>query len=573
MGFLKVVATDLDGTLTTGGVVPADVTAALAAVRLDNVRSLLVTGRTRAELERSFPGLACTFDAVVAENGAVLATRSESRLLASPVEAALEQALSDRGVHVVRGEVLLACSADCAAAAAEEIGRLGLDAQLVHNRGALMILPAGVSKGTGLRAALVELGLSAHNTIAFGDAENDLALLEVAEIGVAVANAVPSLRAHADLVLDEPGPEGITRLLSGPLLIGADRLCPARRRLPVGTFDDGSPALLPGSQANILIAGPSGYGKSYLGGLLVEAWVQAEYRVLVIDPEGDHNGLAELRDTCVVGADSPLPAPAEVVERLIRRSVVLDLSQLTLADKVQYSRRILQAADLSRALRGLPHWVLIDEAHLLIPDPDFAAQLQRLAGRGEALVTYQPETLPDEVAALIDITMTVPATDRRHGTVHPCPPRVTLEIEGQLRGFTATGRRTRHARHRHKYANAELAPHQRFHFRTQESTPAVVAANLTEFVSRVAAIDRDVLDYHLARGDFSRWITGTLQDTELGQHIALIEHDARAAHELSVEHARQRLTDAVSTRYFMTAGEAAPNLIDLTGTVGADESA
>ena len=62
-----------------------------------------------------------------------------------------------------------------------------------------MILPAGVTKGSGLLEALGELGLSQHNTIGVGDAENDHSLLEVCEIGVAVANAVDAIRAHADV--------------------------------------------------------------------------------------------------------------------------------------------------------------------------------------------------------------------------------------------------------------------------------------------------------------------------------------------------------------------------------------
>jgi len=407
MGFFKAVAADLDGTLTSGGAVPAEVRSAFSSLRSDNVRSLLVTGRTRAALDREFPGLSSTFDAVIAENGAVIASRNGSRLLASPVEPALVQALSGRGIQVDVGEALLACDGAAAAAVTEEIGRLGLDTQVVHNRAALMILPAGVSKGTGLRAGLAELGLSPHNTLAVGDAENDLALLDVAEIGVAVSNAVPSLKAHADMVLQEPGRMGIVGLLTGPLLTGNEPFCPARRWVRIGAFDDESPALVTGSQANILVAGPSGYGKSYVAGLLAEAWILADYRVLVIDPEGDHSGLAQLRETRLVGADGPLPAPVALVNDLLISSVVVDLSQLTLNEKTRYARQVLEAADLARTDRGIPHWIVIDEAHLLVPDPNFVGQLQRLAGRGEVLVTYLSEALPEQVGALVDITISV----------------------------------------------------------------------------------------------------------------------------------------------------------------------
>ena len=50
---------------------------------------------------------------------------------------------------------------------------LGLELDVIFNKGAVMILPAGVNKGTGLEAALKELQLSAHNVVGVGDAEND----------------------------------------------------------------------------------------------------------------------------------------------------------------------------------------------------------------------------------------------------------------------------------------------------------------------------------------------------------------------------------------------------------------
>ena len=179
-----------------------------------------------------------------------------------------------------------------AATVIEVIGELGLDCQMVRNRAALMVLPAGVTKGTGLGSVLTELNLSAHNTIAVGDAENDLSLFGMAEIGAAVANAVPSVRQHADLVLDEDDGAGVAALLTGPYLSGARRWCPPRRWVEIGTFDDGTPAQIPGSQAGSWSSGHAGSGKSYLVGLMAERWILAGYCVLVIDPEGDHARIA-----------------------------------------------------------------------------------------------------------------------------------------------------------------------------------------------------------------------------------------------------------------------------------------
>ena len=183
---------------------------------------------------RCFPDLAARFDAVVTENGAVLRTRSGERRLCDPVDPAVEKALADRGVATPRGQVLVAVDGRDAGIAVEVIAQLGLDCQVVHNRAAAMILPARVTKGSGLLSALDELGLSAHNVVAVGDAENDLGLLQVAEVGVAVANAVPSLTEHADLVLDRADGVGVSDLLTGRLLAGHGRLCPGRHWVQIG---------------------------------------------------------------------------------------------------------------------------------------------------------------------------------------------------------------------------------------------------------------------------------------------------------------------------------------------------
>jgi len=121
-------------------------------------------------------------DIVIAENGAVLAGGGEQRVLAAPVPGELDAALAARGVAFRRGEVLLACDGAAEPVVLGEVRRLGLECQLVRNRGALMVLPSGVSKGAGLAEGLAELGISCHNAVAIGDAENDHSLLAAAEL-------------------------------------------------------------------------------------------------------------------------------------------------------------------------------------------------------------------------------------------------------------------------------------------------------------------------------------------------------------------------------------------------------
>ena len=59
----------------------------------------------------------------------------------------------------------------------DTIRDLGLELQVIFNKGAVMVLPAGVNKASGLAAALADLGLSPHNVVGVGDAENDHAFL------------------------------------------------------------------------------------------------------------------------------------------------------------------------------------------------------------------------------------------------------------------------------------------------------------------------------------------------------------------------------------------------------------
>lgn len=548
MWFFRAVALDLDGTIAVGDQVTAEVLAAVDEARQDRAM-LLVTGRVERELDRVFPGLIDHFDAVVTENGAVLTrpgSPRETRLLHEPTDLAVDSALADRGVALDRGLVLVAINGRDAAAAVEVITSLGLDHQVIHNRAHAMILPAGVTKGSGLRTALAALGLNAHNAVAVGDAENDLTLLRAAELGAAVANAVPSLAEHADLVLDRPDGAGVAHLLRSPLLAGRDTLWPPRRHVTIGSLDDGTPALVPGSQASVLITGESGAGKSYLAGLLAERWMDAGYSVLVIDPEGDHLGLAERPDVHLVDAAVALPRPHGLLALLGRHdvSVVLDLSALSDQAQVDYLGRLAPAISAERLRHGVPHWVIYDEAH---QQAWLAQSAQVAAGAGSCRVTWRPELLDAGAIQGTDLVIHVgqaaPAT--RRGIL-----RATMDINGAERPFVVGRRGSDHVRHQHKYASAPLPPSRRFYFHDQSSTDtSAPASTLEEFRDRIGQVDAATVDYHASRGDFSRWVSGALADDVLARELAHIERDLGTRHAAAIEDARQQIRQAVQDRY------------------------
>ncbi|OBI63016.1 HAD family hydrolase [Mycobacterium sp. E796] len=545
MAFFKVVAVDFDGTLTSGGNLAPEAVEAIDRARRDGLAMVLVTGRIGAELHAEFPQIADHVDALVLENGAVVVIDGQTHALAGPVDQGLDQALATRNVPYRRGEVLVAVDGEHAATVVEVIGELGMDYQIIRNRSALMVVPAGITKGTGLGALLAKMNLSPHNTVAVGDAENDLSLLNLAEVGAAVANAVSSVRRIADVVLDQPDGAGVAALLNQPYLSGAQRWCPPRRWVGVGTFDDGATARLPGSQGRILVTGPAASGKSYLLGLLAEQWILADYCVLVIDPEGDHLQLQQLNQVQVLDGGHRLPEPAEVVNALHpSSSVVVDLSGLAEPSKSEYVRRLRSTAEAHREQHGFPHWVIYDEAHLLGGDEE--AHWARRGGY--VLCSFAPAALPAHEIDNSDVAITLACTDIAADIA--ARRRATIRFgSGPSRGFNIAERHTAHVRHRHKYADVRLPPERRFYFHTTNGESIAAAASMHDFCSAVRHLDQQALEYHLERGDFSHWLEGTIADKDLAVRVAAWEDEMEAHRAADVERIRDQLVQAVEKRY------------------------
>src|ERR1700722_20612991 len=121
--YFRAVATDYDGTLADGRVKP-DTLAALAEARARQIRVIVVTGRIMTELQAVFPDAWDHVDAIVAENGAVLASPAGVRLLAAPVGRSVSAGLAARGVAHRSRQVLVACAAADAPTASEGVPHL-----------------------------------------------------------------------------------------------------------------------------------------------------------------------------------------------------------------------------------------------------------------------------------------------------------------------------------------------------------------------------------------------------------------------------------------------------------------
>ncbi len=89
----------------------------------------------------------------------------------------------------------------------------GKAAMVYSNPRMLEFLPPGASKGAGVLRLLEELAIDPAEMIAFGDADNDIEMLEVAGIGVAMGNAMAGPRAVADYITDSNNADGVARAL------------------------------------------------------------------------------------------------------------------------------------------------------------------------------------------------------------------------------------------------------------------------------------------------------------------------------------------------------------------------
>lgn len=569
---LFALALDYDGTIARDDRLDPAIRDAIAVIRTHGVTVLLATGRILEEL-RQVAGELHFVDSVIAENGAVVhfPESGHTSLLAPEIPPAFLAELARRGIAHRVGQSLVDAAAADAPQILDVIRALELPLVLIFNKGRVMTLPQGISKGTGLHVALDTLRLSARNTLAIGDAENDHELLRLAEVGAAVPWASPALRAIADLTL--PG-DGLPAVAAYVLELAGTGVLPAaaqgRRRLLLGYGEDGREFWLAARGRNVLIAGDTKSGKSWVAGLLCEQLILHGYCVCVIDPEGDYRSLEALPGVTLLGGEDPPPSPRDLMHalRYPDRSVVIDLSRLPQDAKIPYIRGILPAVNQLRRRTGLPHRIVIDEAHYFLHDGNTDGLLD-LERNGYTVVTYCASRLPEALLESTDVMIVtcesnpaeIEALYRRceqcgagdaeewqvlrrlrPGQAVALP--ITAESEGHLRLFTVASRLTPHVRHRQKYVDVPVSEPRAFVF---THAPVMLRARtLRQFVRELERSAPRALEPFVVRGDFSRWIKDVFGDHALANDLSVIEARHRA---MPTPHTIPDLVDAIRARY------------------------
>jgi hypothetical protein len=317
-----------------------------------------------------------------------------------------------------------------------------------------------------------------------------------------------------------------------------------RRRLCLGRRHTGEPATLTVRGRNILIAGEPGSGKSYLAGTICEQLILQRYSVAVLDPEGDYRSLGELPDVTVLGGDDPPPRVREIMQALRHpgESIVIDLSRVPMPEKQDYVRSVLPVLAQERRTSGLPHKILLDEAHQFLCGGDPPVPLDQELG-GYICVTYRTSELASRITPADAVLLVTRERDEgeRRALAGLCqvelPPETLRDIPlaeaallpgpeeagGQVVRFRIEGRLTSHVRHRQKYFDMPVLEGQAFVF-TQHGAVVGRARSLRQFVATLQAAPAGRVAQHLARHDFSRWIRDVFRDGTLATEVHQLEN-------------------------------------------------
>ena len=249
---VKAIFFDVDGTLLshTKNEVAISTRASLDQLREKNIKCVVATGRHMVELA-ALPVKDITFDGYITLNGQLCLDNSRTIIYGNPITG-MEKDCILRLFHEKKIPIMLAESnkiylnfvnqyvETAQKAISSEIPDLGkytgneiylavayvereqedvLVEQLPNckitrwNDYAVDIISCYDGKTTGINQYLSENKINKHETMAFGDGENDMEMLEFVEIGVAMGNSRDHIKAIADYVTASVDDDGIEKAL------------------------------------------------------------------------------------------------------------------------------------------------------------------------------------------------------------------------------------------------------------------------------------------------------------------------------------------------------------------------
>jgi hypothetical protein len=343
-----------------------------------------------------------------------------------------------------------------------------------------------------------------------------------------------------------------------------------RDKIVIGVTGAGEPFGFAIRGRNLLVAGDPQSGKSWATGLFCEQLMLHDYCTCVIDPEGDYEQLQALPRVLTWGGDDPLPSLPDLA-RMLRHpdmSVIINLSHVQYKEKVDYLRTLLPMLASLRRNTGLPHRIVVDEAHYFLNESNVRELLDLDLG-AYTLVTYRPSDPHADVRKVMEVVCCTRITDRQEAKAMQTMfgagaddwtatlagladgEAVLLPsaegAPGKLQRFSLRPRLTAHVRHRSKYLDVPIGSGHEFVFTAADGRPVgTPSRTLQEFVSSLGSVSSGVLDGHARRGDFSRWIAEVFHDHPLASDVRKVEQRYRLGYVGSLQ---GELVKALRERY------------------------
>jgi hydroxymethylpyrimidine pyrophosphatase-like HAD family hydrolase len=559
-------ACDYDGTLAHDGQVADQTISALERLRASGRKLILVTGRQLPDLLSVFPRTDL-FEWVIAENGCHLYRPStqEKKPLGDPPPAKFVLELQRRKVDPLAvGQCIVSTWTPHETTVLEVIRQLGLELQLIFNKGAVMVLPPGTNKATGLAAALNEMNLSPHNVAGIGDAENDHAFLKFCECSAATANALPMVKENVDFVTEGIDGAGVTEVIDE--LIRTDlserEANLWRHHLLLGTRANGEEVRIGITGLNLLLAGSSGGGKSTTATSIVERLVEQHYQFCVIDPEGDY----VIEEAVTLGDHNHALTVDESLSVLSdpQNNAVLNLVGLPVNDRPEFFLTLLTRLQELRAQTGRPHMIIVDEAHHVLPASwEPAAMTIPKTLERMIYITVEPQSVTRSVLSTVNTVIALGGEPKKIFTElsdavgeQPPPLQDAALQKGEVfvwlknknepplkvKVVPSRGQRRRHKR---KYAAGDLGPERSFYFQGPEKKLNLRAQNLMLFMQLADGVDDETWTYHLREGDYEHWFREVVKDDTLASEAARVAGFT----EVSAAESRRLIKAAINERY------------------------
>ena len=560
----QVVALDYDGTIAHHGRVSEETIESLRQLKASKRKIILVTGRELDELKSIFPEH-LLFDRIVAENGALIynpATLEERLLGERPPESFINDLKKQNVMPLSVGRVIVATWEPHQNTVLESIKRSGIERQVIFNKGAVMVLPAGINKAKGLSSVLKELNYSMHNVVAIGDAENGSAMLQAAECAVVVQNALPALKKTVDWVTNGDHGDGVTeminQLLKDDLHVLDEKL--EKHYLNFGKKFDGDEYKIGPYRLGILLAGESGGGKTTLTTFFLETLIAKKYQFCLVDPEGDYS---ELQGAVTIGDATHLPVIEEIMNLLTNplQNVVVNTLAIPLNDRPEFFNSLLAALLELRKSFGHPHWFIFDEAHHLIPKAATKSFFNIPRDLNNfMLVTTEPELINPAIVSHTDLAIAIGKEPEniinqyarlKKNSMPDIPIKELNKGEAWIweidKGDPIPVRIEKPAqlmqRHKKKYATGDMQDNS-FYFKGPGNKLNLKANNLMLFIQMAEGVDDDTWIYHLGKKEYSDWFRNAVHDDELADATEKIEEQ-----ETDPARSKERVLNLIKEKY------------------------